>query len=394
MIYPVVKAKRFISGIRSWFERNHAKTFQQIRNILLEMYSAKRSPLIFDSTALTSPKEILLTFEKEESTINKFCEIDTLLRVFCAKKFIFMDDDIDVSTKTAFFYILRNSKIKKQIFLLLAALRDKVDLYFVETGFVSRITNVQDAAVPLAHRRSCSWIVDDMALYYDALVPSRIEQYLNSETRRLTPAECERARKIMTLLREYKITKYNYQPIYTPDALQLPGKKVLVADQSLRDASITRGMANEKSFAAMLDAAVSENPDAHVIIKLHPDSISKGRGSYYGKVKESGRIYKLTEVVNPWCVLEAVDKVYVCTSQIGLEALMCGNEVHCFGMPVYAGWGLTKDRVTLERRRAHVSLEEFVHALYVKFAVYVHPEREQICDVECIIGYLRALIYQ
>jgi capsular polysaccharide export protein len=216
-------------------------------------------------------------------------------------------------------------------------------------------------------------------------VPSRIEQYLNSETRRLTPAECERARKIMTLLREHKITKYNYQPIYTPDALRLPGKKILVADQSLRDASITRGMADEKSFEAMLEAAMTENPDAHIIIKMHPDSISKGRGSYYGKIKERGRIHKLTEAVNPWCVLEAVDKVYVCTSQIGFEALMCGKEVHCFGMPVYAGWGLTKDIMKLERRKIKVYLEKIVYALYVKFAVYIHPEIKNICECEDIL---------
>ena len=61
---------------------------------------------------------------------------------------------------------------------------------------------------------------------------------------------------------------------------------------------------------------------------------------------------------------------------------MCGKDVHCFGMPVYAGWGLTKDRLTLERRSARVSLEELVHALYVRFAVYVHPETGKLCAFE------------
>jgi capsular polysaccharide export protein len=189
----------------------------------------------------------------------------------------------------------------------------------------------------------------------------------------------------MALLREHKITKYNYQPLYTPNVLKQPGKKILVADQSLRDASISRGMADEKSFAAVLEAAMTENPDARIIIKMHPDSISMGRGSYYGMVKENGRIHKLTELVNSWCVLEAMDKVYVCTSQIGLEALMCGKEVHCFGMPVYAGWGLTKDRVKLQRRSSQVTLEELVHALYVKFAVYVHNKIQKICSIEEIV---------
>ncbi|MDR0339272.1 MAG: hypothetical protein LBH65_03225 [Desulfovibrio sp.] len=375
--------------VKSRFERKHALTFQRIRDILLEMHAEKRAALSFDIPSLASPKEALLTFDKEEAFGGELRDKDSLLRVFGAGRFVFLQENADMPATTGFFHILRNSRIKKQIFLLLAALRGAVDLYFVETGFVSRTSNIQDASIPPVHRRSCSWIVDDMAFYYDALVPSRIERFLNSKERVLQPEEKERAGKIIALLRERKITKYNYQPFRTPDILRLPGKKVLVADQSLRDASITRGMANERSFADMLDAAIAENPDAYVIIKTHPNSLTKGRGSYYGKVRENGRIHKLTEIVNPWCVLEAVDKVYVCTSQIGLEAMMCDKETHCFGMPVYAGWGLTKDRVALERRKEDVTLEELVHALYVRFSVYIHPENGDLCAVE---EYVEALL--
>jgi capsular polysaccharide export protein len=67
---------------------------------------------------------------------------------------------------------------------------------------------------------------------------------------------------------------------------------------------------------------------------------------------------------------------------MGLEALMCGREVHCFGMPVYAGWGLTKDRLTLARRSRKVTLEELLHALYVRFTVYIHSITGKICSVE------------
>jgi hypothetical protein len=381
--------KRYFLRIKSRLERNHARTFQQIRNILLEMYSAKRAHLSFDIVALTSAKESVLTFEDKEMLIGEFRDKDTLLRVFGAEKFVFMEEQFNMPVKISFFYILRNSKIKKQIFLLLAALRDKVDIYFVEIGFVSCITNVQDASIPNTYRRVCSWIVDDMAFYYDALVPSRICQFINSEECTLTPAESERSRNIVTLLREHKITKYNYQPICTPDILRLPGKKVLVVDQSYRDASITRGMADEKTFTAMLDTALAENPDAHIIIKMHPDSINKGRGSYYARVKDNARIHKLTSEVNPWSVLEATDKMYVCTSQIGLEALMCNMEVHCFGMPVYAGWGLTKDRQRLAGRSRKRTLEEVIYTIYIRFSKYIHPQNGDLCEVE---EYIEALL--
>jgi hypothetical protein len=247
---PLHSAKALVLGwavlARSWFERKHALTFQRIRNILLEMHAEKRASLSFDMTGLASPKETLLTFDQEERFVGALREEDTLLRVFGAERFVFMEESADMQAATAFFHILRNGRIKKQIFLLLAALRGQVDLYFVETGFVSRISNVRDASIPLVYRRSCSWIVDDMAFYYDALLPSRIERFLNSPERALTPPETERAEKIIRLLREHKITKYNYQPLHTPKALQRPGKKVLVADQSLRDASIPEAWRTKK----------------------------------------------------------------------------------------------------------------------------------------------------
>lgn len=41
----------------------------------------------------------------------------------------------------------------------------------------------------------------------------------------------------------------------------------------------------------------------------------------------------------PLSLLAGADVVYTVTSQMGFEALMLGKEVHCFGMPFYAGWG-------------------------------------------------------
>ena len=36
---------------------------------------------------------------------------------------------------------------------------------------------------------------------------------------------------------------------------------------------------------------------------------------------------------------------------MGFEALLWGRPVHCFGMPFYAGWGLTQDRLVPPERR-------------------------------------------
>ena len=44
-----------------------------------------------------------------------------------------------------------------------------------------------------------------------------------------------------------------------------------------------------------------------------------------------------------------VDAVYVVTSTMGFEALLVGKPVTTFGVPWYAGWGVTDDRVTFEQ---------------------------------------------
>ncbi|MFP3355094.1 capsular polysaccharide biosynthesis protein, partial [Pseudoalteromonas sp. SIMBA_153] len=58
----------------------------------------------------------------------------------------------------------------------------------------------------------------------------------------------------------------------------------------------------------------------------------------------------ISDDINPWALLEQVDDVYVVTSQLGFEALMAGKRVHCYGLPFYAGWGLTHDQLDCPRR--------------------------------------------
>ena len=72
-------------------------------------------------------------------------------------------------------------------------------------------------------------------------------------------------------------------------------------------------------------------------------------------------------------MIEAVDKVYVVTSQMRLEAVLAGRDVVCFGAPFYAGWGLTDDRVGLPRRTARPSLEQLFAAVYFDYSRYISP---------------------
>ena len=123
----------------------------------------------------------------------------------------------------------------------------------------------------------------------------------------------------------------------------------------------------------MLDAARRENEGAEVVVKLHPEVVAGRKEGHLAHIDDDGDTRVLRENVNPWSLIEVVDKVYVVTSQMGLEALLGDRQVVCFGAPFYAGWGLTDDRVQITRRAARPSLEQLFAAIYFDYSRYISP---------------------
>ena len=230
-----------------------------------------------------------------------------------------------------------------------------------------------------------SLVVDYSGIYYDARRPSDLEQLI-AEAKYSQP-ELARATSCMELLRRYRLSKYNCgadRPLEWPD----DRLRVLVVDQTFGDAAVRFGGADAQTFREMLDAAIADNPDAEVCVKVHPDVIAgKKRGYLLDLARERGcRI--LAEELSPWAVLDAVEQVYVVTSQMGFDALLAGKVVHCFGQPFYAGWGLTRDRQQCERRGQPRSLEQVFCAAYLHYCRYLNPYTGQRCELEDTIALI------
>ncbi|MFC1467902.1 capsule biosynthesis protein [Verrucomicrobiota bacterium] len=281
-----------------------------------------------------------------------------------------------------FFYLYGSGiDIFKHI-LLRDAVRYNTPKIFVEDGFLRSID------LPFAEP-GVSLLIDDISVYYDARYPSRLENLLNSDIR-LSETQLSRARNVMKKIRETKVTKYNLAPIYEPKIGRPGVTKILVIDQAYRDFSIPFGLASDDSFEEMLACAIRENPEADIIVKTHPEAFRGGRKGYFTHTKREGNVYPYTDPICPLSLLEYVDKVYCVTTQMGFEALMCGKEVSCFGMPFYAGWGLTDDRVKCERRTKTRSLEEVFYFAYIEYAKYMNPNTGKLCKIEEAIDYLVA----
>lgn len=257
------------------------------------------------------------------------------------------------------------------------AKRHALKLLRLEDGFLRSVA-VGSREPPL------SVVLDDIGIYYDALTPSRLEILIAeplTEDRRL------RARALMAAWRAARVSKYNYARDYTH---ALPARYVLAVDQVRGDASIQYGLADAASFQRMLDAALAENPDCTVLLKIHPEVMTGRRQGHFdlaGLVHNS-RVLLLAEDVHPVTLIEHAEAVYCVTSQIGFEGLLWNKQVYTFGMPFYAGWGLTHDELPAPARRKPVTLENLVYAALIAYPRYIDPETATRCEPERLIEWM------
>jgi capsular polysaccharide export protein len=83
--------------------------------------------------------------------------------------------------------------------------------------------------------------------------------------------------------------------------------------------------------------------------------------------------------------LDRADEVHTITSLTGFEALLRGKTVHTYGLPFYAGWGLTHDRHSVDRRRTERTLDELVYCCLILYPRYYHWSARCFVEVEDVI---------
>lgn len=270
----------------------------------------------------------------------------------------------------------------KGVFAEAAAYAARVGLPYLalEDGFLRSIEPGDGSMV-------LSLSVDPVGVYYDAHRPSRLEQLA---ARAHSPAEHARAAALAALWRAGRLSKYNHARELPPP---VAGPFVLAVDQTFGDASIAYGMASAASFTRMLEAALDEHPCLPVVLKVHPDVIAGRKRAHFGALTpgQSQRVTLLASNAHPPALLEAAEAVYVVTSQMGFEALVWSRPVRTFGMPFYAGWGLTRDELAApDRRRTAqpVTLPDLVHAALVEYPRYIDPETLERCEPERVMDWM------
>lgn len=265
----------------------------------------------------------------------------------------------------------------------MSGLRDKgVPLIEVEDGFLRSQGLGADCVPPL------SITVDRLGVHFDPAKPSELELLI--EDGRFDDELLQRACEVRRLIVEAGIGKYE-RGVDAIERRSGTRRHILVPGQVEDDRAVITGGCGLVSNLDLIARVRAQAPDAYIIYKPHPDVLA---GHRRGEITDSSALRFADEIVGGIPIaslIEMVDEVHVNTSLAGFEGLLRGKEVTTYGVPFYAGWGLTRDLGPVPlRRTAKRSIDELVAATLLLYPRYLDPVTGLPCPAEIVVSRLSA----
>lgn len=268
-------------------------------------------------------------------------------------------------------------------------------IWCMEDGFIRSNGLGASLIAPL------SVVMDDVGIYYDATSPSRLEMILTNIV--LTDEQKLRANQLRQLLLTKRVSKYNVGVsnesfVNKINELRWKNPKAvirLVVGQVEDDASVQSCASVIVKNADLLAKVRADFADDVIIYKPHPDVEA---GLRVGRVDDVGLADVVaSDVAMPDC-LDVCDVVHTISSLTGFEALLRGREVVCYGVPFYAGFGLTADVIESDnilkitalkrRKRTPLTIEALIFGVLIEYPLYHVPDGHGLATPEDVIEYL------
>lgn len=287
-----------------------------------------------------------------------------------------------------------------------------------------------------------SLVFDDLGIYYNCQTPSRLEVLLNTFNTRTDQEELKaQSRKLISKIIELNITKYAQGPQKTPIVLppqlssyglkkqlstiklhgttdqganssfelrnqntspldhlsnrkEVPNfantkpKVILIPGQVETDASVITSGCGYDSLK-LLQEVRRKNPLSFIIFKIHPDVLFSSRQGIANR-KELLKFanYVCSDNTPITTLIELADEVHTISSLSGFDALIRGKKIFTYGMPFYAGWGLTTDQAVCPRRTAKLTLEALVACALILYPKYYNWHLDQPTDALTVCSTL------
>jgi capsular polysaccharide export protein len=233
-----------------------------------------------------------------------------------------------------------------------------------------------------------SLVLDRTGVYYDPSAPSDLETILAAHV--FDEALLTRAAALREAIVRARVSKYNVGAQEVADVFAGAGERprILVPGQVTDDASVKRGGGRIRSNLELLQAARTARPDGFIVYKPHPDVESGIRPGAVAREEALRHADALAERAGIAALLDRVDEVHTLTSLAGFEALLRGHKVATYGLPFYAGWGITDDLERCPRRIRRLSLDELVAGALLVYPRYVHRPSGWPCEAEDVVAEL------
>lgn len=247
----------------------------------------------------------------------------------------------------------------------------------IEDGFLHSTGLGSDHVAPY------SQIIDRRGLYFDPSRPSDLTVILNAVD--FGEAELARACALRKEIARLGLTKYNLGR--RKPAWRVPTDKrvVLVPGQVADDASIRLGTRGITTTEDLLRTVRAQRPDAFIVYKPHPDVLS---GNRRGLLEASALADVMEQDSDLISLIEIADEVHTLSSLSGFEALIRRKTVYTYGLPFYAGWGLTHDALTLPWRERKLSLDMLTAGVLLRYPIYWDWALQLFTSPEIIIQKL------
>lgn len=229
----------------------------------------------------------------------------------------------------------------------------------IEDGFLHSDGLGSDMIAP------CSQVLDRRSLYFDPTSPSDLNVLLNEAE--FTPTELMRAATLRADIVRLGLTKYNLGR-RTPTWRSPPERPViLVTGQVADDASIRLGTRGITTSEALLTEVRARRPDAFIVYKPHPDVLSGNRTGLIDASRLADVVDLQADLIS---LIDSANEVHTLSSLAGFDALLRGKAVFTYGLPFYAGWGLTHDALPQPWRNRNLSLDMLTAGTLLRYPLY------------------------
>lgn len=265
-------------------------------------------------------------------------------------------------------------------------------IWCIEDGFLRSKGLGASLIAPL------SIVCDGTGIYFDANSESDLENLLKNI--KLDDEQTAKALQLKEWLISQKLSKYNVgNSLNLKEKLPKNQTIHLVVGQVEDDASILNCLSEITKNSELLKKVRTDFPNDFIIYKPHPDVEA---GLRVGKLDTSFLKFAdfIASDVNITDCLAVCDVLHTISSLAGFEALLHNKQVVCYGLPFYAGFGLTTDAPNknplyikaLQRRHREtpLSLLELVYATLIAYPLYRLPDGYGLAQAWQVAEFLAA----